>query len=261
MRIHIGNLTVILKDSPSLSISFETKNGWYSKDFEQFKKEMGNNAEFPLLKNYPCLNDKDDSAGRIYNPYFPQDIYVARKIYEKQPQKHVDIGSRLDGFVAHVAVFREIEIFDIRPMDLTIPNILFIQADLTDGENLPMNYCDSISCLHVLEHFGLGRYGDKIDPDGHLKGFEQITRILKPGGTFYFSVPMGVQRIEFNAHRIFGMPYLMNWVTKDFAIASFAFIDDNCILHEKTELTEESIASSFGCNHGCAIFELKKKSQ
>ena len=257
MRIHLGNITIILRDSP-ISIRFTTKKGWYNMDYKLFKKKMGTNSEFPIYKNYPCLNDKGDSAGYIKNPYFSQDLYVAQKIYVNKPQKHVDIGSRLDGFVAHVAVFREIEVFDIRPLQSNLHNIIFTQTDFTDGDILPKDYCDSVSCLHALEHFGLGRYGDCIDPEGHLKGFSNITKLLKPGGTFYFSVPMGVQRIEFNAHRIFGMPYLMNWVMKDYSITSFAYIDDECILHKEVELTEANIASSFGCNHGCAIFELKK---
>lgn len=265
MRIHLGGLTIILRDSP-LSISFQTKKSWYStrnkrwykKDFKLFKEMSGSDSEFPLYRNFPCLNDRDDAAGFVGNPYFQQDLYVARKIYDRQPQKHVDIGSRIDGFVAHVAVFREIEIFDIRPMELSIKNIIFKQADLTDETNLPIEYCDSISCLHALEHFGLGRYGDQIDPNGHLKGFNNITKILKPGGTFYFSVPMGIQRIEFNAHRIFGMPYLMRMVTKDYDISSFAYLDDGAILHENALLNEANIANSFGCDHGCAIFELKK---
>lgn len=258
MRITIRNLTIILRDNP-FSISLKTKKGWYSKDYKLFKEKLGTDSEFLLYKNYPCLNDRDDSAGFVRNPYFPQDLFVAKKIFHNRPIKHVDIGSRIDGFVAHVAVFREIEVFDIRPMDYFIPNIVFKQADLTDETNIPSNYCDSISCLHALEHFGLGRYGDKIDPDGHIKGFRNITKILKPGGTFYFSIPMGIQRIEFNAHRIFGMPYLMKMISTNYDIVSFAYIDDNCIMHTDTELTEESISSSFGCNHGCAIFELKKK--
>ena len=130
---------------------------------------------------------------------------------------------------------------------------------MTDETNIPVDYCDSISCLHALEHFGLGRYGDQIDPDGHLKGFRNITKILKPGGIFYFSVPMGVQRIEFNAHRIFGMPYLMNLVTKDYEVASFVYIDDQAVLHKDAVLDENNIATSFGCDLGCAIFELIKR--
>lgn len=266
MRIHLGKLTIILRDSP-VSISLKTKTRWYStrnmrwykKDFKAFKEKAGPDAEFPLYRNFPCLNDRDDAAGFVGNPYFLQDLYVAKKIIERQPKKHVDIGSRIDGFVAHVAVFREIEVFDIRPMDLSIENIVFKQADLTDETNIPVDYCDSISCLHALEHFGLGRYGDQIDPDGHLKGFRNITKILKPGGIFYFSVPMGVQRIEFNAHRIFGMPYLMNLVTKDYEVASFVYIDDQAVLHKDAVLDENNIATSFGCDLGCAIFELIKR--
>lgn len=258
MRIHIGSLTIALRNSIRPYILIQTKNGWYSKDFKVFKKKLGKNSEFPLYKNYPCLNDRNDSAGFVKSPYFSQDIFVAKKIFHNHPIKHVDIGSRIDGFVAHVAIFREVEVFDIRPMDYTIPNIVFKQADITDETRIPANYCDSISCLHALEHFGLGRYGDIIDPDGHTKGFNNITKILKPGGTFYFSVPMGIQRIEFNAHRIFGMPYLMKMVSTNYDIVSFAYIDDNCIMHTNAKLTEESISSSFGCNHGCAIFELKK---
>lgn len=266
MRIHLGDLTIILRDSP-LSISLKTKKRmfstrntkWYNRDFRSFKEKLGVGSEFPLYKNFPCLNDRDDAAGFVGNPYFQQDLYVARRIFERQPLKHVDIGSRIDGFVAHVAVFREVEVFDIRPMDLFIKNIVFKQSDLMDENNIPVGYCDSISCLHALEHFGLGRYGDQIDPDGHLKGFNNITKILKSGGTFYFSVPMGIQRIEFNAHRIFGMPYLMTMVAKDYDVASFSYIDDDAVFHENVLLSEESIANSFGCNLGCAIFELIKR--
>lgn len=257
MKIQFGKYLINLRNP--IQIIANTKDDWYIKDFEVFKEMQGNDFVFPLYNNYPCLNDKEDSAGFVGNPYFPQDWYVANKIYNSKPIKHVDIGSRIDGFVAHVAVFREIEVFDIRPMSVSIPNIIFKQKDLTDETSIPFNYCDSISCLHALEHFGLGRYGDRIDPDGHIKGFRNITKILKSGGTFYFSVPMGVQRIEFNAHRIFGMPYLMNLVKKEYDIISFAYLDDYNVLHEQTDLNEDNISTSFDCNHGCAIFELKKK--
>ena len=239
-------------------ITFLPQTSWYDNDYDKFLMLSGNNSEFPLYKNYPCLNDKNSECGNILNPYFPQDLYVAQKIFNKKPIKHVDIGSRIDGFVAHVASFREIEVLDIRPMQEMISNVVFKQADITSVDSIPSNYCDSISSLHAIEHFGLGRYGDNIDPEGHLKGFSNIATILKSGGTFYFSVPMGIQRIEFNAHRIFGMPYLMNWVTKDFTISSFAYIDDKCILHENVTLNKDNINNSFGCNHGCAIFELIK---
>ena len=241
-------------------IRFHHNSKWYNDDFNKFREKMIG-PEFPIKKSFPCLYDKFGNAGNTYSHYFIQDLYVAQKIFNNNPVKHVDIGSRVDGFVAHIASFREIELLDIRKMESSIPNIIFTQIDLMDEENVPTNFCDSISCLHALEHFGLGRYGDKIDPDGHLKGFHNITKMLKTNGIFYFSVPMGRQRIEFNAHRVFGMPYLLNWVSVDYDITSFSYIEDKGVLHRDVELVGEDVKSSFGCDCGCAIFELRKKTQ
>lgn len=232
---------------------------WYKEDFQKFKSLVGDDFEFPIKDSMPCVADRDENAGTLDVHYFQQDLLVAQKIYVNNPLKHVDIGSRIDGFVAHVASFREIELLDIRKMDSNIPNVRFTQADLMDDSKIPVDYCDSISCLHALEHFGLGRYGDPIDPYGHLKGFRNITRILKSGGTFYFSVPMGIQRIEFNAHRVFGLPYLLKMIKADFDILSFSYINDNGDVYRNIDMSEELIQNSYGCKYGCAIFELKKR--
>lgn len=235
------------------------KKNWYDEDYLLFKQLLGDQSVFPLYKSYPCLNDKDAECATVELHYFHQDLYVAKKVFENKPVKHVDIGSRLDGFVAHLLSFREVEIFDVRPLSLDLPGAVFTQADITDETTVPVDYCDSISCLHALEHFGLGRYGDRIDPDGHIKGFHSITKALKQGGVFYFSVPMGKQRIEFNAHRVFSMPYLIDLVSKDYTMVSFAYVDDANTLHQCEQLSEDNIRMSFGCNYGCAIFELRKK--
>jgi SAM-dependent methyltransferase len=129
--------------------------------------------------------------------------------------------------------------------------------------NLPedmMDYCDSISSLHAIEHFGLGRYGDPIDYNGHLKGIENITKMLKEGGTFYFSVPIGQQRIEFNEQRVFSVEYLIRILSADYTIQSFSYVNDKGDLVENAELTEESIQTNFSCWYGCGIFTLIKNS-
>jgi len=154
----------------------------------------------------PCLHDWYEEAGSTRSEYFLQDLYVARWIFDAKPVRHVDVGSRVDGFVAHVAVFREIEVFDVRPIEAKVENIRFAQADLMSSMGLPEmpgGYCDSLSCLHALEHFGLGRYGDPIDPLGHEKGLANMARLLTRGGIFYLSVPIGQECVEFNANRIF----------------------------------------------------------
>jgi hypothetical protein len=118
--------------------------------------------------------------------------------------------------------------------------------------------CDSLSCLHALEHFGLGRYGDPIDYDGHLKGFLNIYKMLKKSGIFYFSVPIGCQRIEFNAHRVFSIEYLLDMFENKFELISFSYVDDKGDLHKNISLNKTLISNNCGCNYGCGIFELKK---
>ena len=171
-------------------------------DWRQFRK--GHHGTMVLM---PCLHDRYEEGGTTKSEYFWQDLLVARWIHEAAPVKHVDVGSRVDGFIAHVASFREIEVIDVRPISTVIPGIVFKQADLMNLGSLRAcqwgGYCDSLSCLHALEHFGLGRYGDPINPLGYQQGIENMAQLLMPGGTFYLSTPIGKEQVEFNANWVF----------------------------------------------------------
>ncbi len=232
---------------------------FYFSDLTKLKKQLGD-KNFGPLKYYPILNDRLEKAGSMSGHYFHQDLLVAEKIFKNKPDRHIDIGSRIDGFVAHVASFRKIEIFDIRNQKNEIVNIAFNQLDLM--AEIPPEYVsctDSISSLHAIEHFGLGRYGDPIELDGHLKGLNNIKKILRSSGKFYFSVPIGTQRIEFNAHRVFSLQYLRDVLLDDYTLISFSYVDDSGNLHKDVDLTETNIANNLNCRFGCGIFELLKK--
>lgn len=82
--------------------------------------------------------------------------------------------------------------------------------------------------------------------------------MLKSGGMFYFSTPIGEQRIEFNAHRVFSVGFLLSLFTDDYELKSFSFIDDNNHFHPEAKLNDENIKNNFGCTYGCGIFELQK---
>ena len=166
-------------------------------------KRQASERDFPFGPFYPCLGEREMESGTAKGHYFHQDLLVANRIFLNAPVRHVDIGSRVDGFVAHVASFRQIEVMDIRQLKSFSENVIYRQADLLDPKFSVTDYCDSLSCLHALEHFGLGRYGDRVDYRGHLVGWENMGRMLKREGKLYFSVPIGKQRVEFNAHRVF----------------------------------------------------------
>jgi len=181
----------------------------YVRNYRRLRAQLARtHSPFPITDVWPQIADRYDTSGVAISHYFHQDLLVARLIHEANPRHHVDVGSRVDGFVAHVAVFRPIEVFDIRPLTSTTPNIHFRQADMSNAAFSPPSTTDSLSCLHTIEHFGLGRYGDPVDADAYLRGWENLYKLLEPGGTLYFSTPIGPQRIEFDAHRVFAVPFL-----------------------------------------------------
>jgi hypothetical protein len=171
----------------------------YVRDLRRFR--AGSRWKIHL---YPCLLDRSGNAAAL-GEYFWQDIYVARRIVAAAPTRHIDVGSRIDGFIAHLACQRPVEVYDIRPLNLEIPNVRFHRWDMTaGGPDAPHDAAaDCVSCLHTLEHVGLGRYGDRLDPDAWQTGLARLAGIVRPGGQLWLSVPVGRQRVEFNAHRVF----------------------------------------------------------
>lgn len=204
-----------------------------------------------ITHTFPVLSDYRSQAGSANGHYFHQDLLVASFIHDNNPQTHLDIGSRIDGFVAHVAAFRPITVLDVRDLPSTgHDNITFIKANLMDEQHSHAAMSDSISCLHALEHFGLGRYGDPLDPQGHIKGFNNILDMLKVNGTLYISFPIGQSNeVHFNAHRVFAPRDIFNWPSDppSIQLTRFDYVDDDGHLHRDFDLQHALPDVSFGC--------------
>ena len=117
---------------------------------------------------------------------------------------------------------------------------------------------DSLSCLHSIEHFGLGRYGDNLDPEGHIKGFQNLLNLLDKDGLLYISFPISTKtRVEFNEQRVFHYSEILNWLKPfqdKYALECFDYIDDldNIYYDFKISNNIEKL------NFGCGIYTIRK---
>jgi hypothetical protein len=227
----------------------------YLRDLSAYRKANTAPSFSPRSADlFPILTDMTDSAGNARGHYFHQDLWAARKIFARRPTQHLDIGSRIDGFVAHLLAFMPVTIVDIRPMASDIPGLTFFQDDASELRNLPSASVDSLSTLHAAEHFGLGRYTDPIDPQACFKFMAALQRVLAPGGRLYFSVPVGRQRVEFNAHRVFD-PQTILQAFAELELVSFSYVGDDENLHQDS--SPQAMPPS---EYACGLFEFTRKS-
>ena len=155
--------------------------------------------------------------------YVYHTAWAARILAQTHPVRHVDISSCLY-FVGIVSAFVPVEHYDYRPPDLRLDNVSAGFADLL-ALPFPDRSISSISCMHVVEHVGLGRYGDPLDPCGDVKAMRELSRVLAPNGKLLFVVPVGRPRVCFNAHRVYGYDQILTSFA-DLQLVEFRLIPD-----------------------------------
>jgi len=199
--------------------------------------------------SYPILFDR--TAKTQYSPhYFYQNAWAIKAILASGTGFHLDVGSLTD-FVGMTAAFTKVIFVDIRPLAARLENLDVIQADILE---LPFasNSIPSLSCLHVAEHIGLGRYGDRLDPMGTYKAACEMVRILAPGGNLYFSVPVGRSRVCFNAHRIHSPKQVTDYFA-DLKLVRFSAVSDDGTYLD--DLAPEELEDA---RYACGLFNFRK---
>lgn len=189
----------------------------YWRQLSQYKQMHGSvQALWPIL-------GEDTTTTTIDPHYFYQGIWAARHIVANRPERHIDIGSQID-LVGFLSTVIPVTFVDVRPLAVTVDNLTSIKGSIL---GLPFNdqSVTSVSCLHVAEHIGLGRYGDPLDPDGTRKACIELARVLAPHGSLYFSLPIGHERTEFNAHRVHRPSTILNYFSH-LTLQEFSAIDD-----------------------------------
>lgn len=197
------------------------------KDYFAFKKaSKSDRFDIKFSDFYPQVKDKTIKTG-FDRHYVYHTAWAARKVKEINTIKHIDISSSLY-FCAIVSAFTEIDFYDYRPADLKLSNLKSLEGNL---HHLPFdtNSVKSISCMHTIEHIGLGRYGDPIDAEGDIKAINELKRVVQLGGNLLFVTPVGKPKIEFNAHRIYSYEQVISYF-EGFELKEFSLIPE----HEET---------------------------
>lgn len=198
---------------------------------------------------YPCL--KDSIKKTPFDPhYFYLSAWLARKIYHSQREMHVDVGSSV-GLIGVISEFTPTIFFDYRPLNVDLPNLTIIAANIT---KLPIESSSqkSVSSMHVIEHIGMGRYGDPIDPQGSYNAVRELARCVVINGNLYIAVPVGRERVCFNAHRIFNPITIIKWLP-DFQLIEFSLVDDEGIFSTNVDFMKAA-----NLEYGCGLFEFLK---
>lgn len=221
----------------------------FLQEFNRFRSLSDDRFSINASDAYPCLSDLTK-----YTPFDQHYTYhpawAARKVAQIQPSKHIDISSILS-FSTIVSAFVPTDFYDYRPAEVQLTGFGSGFADLKQL-SFSDNSIESLSCMHTIEHIGLGRYGDALDPQGDLKAIEELKRVLAPGGSLLFVTPVGKPRIEFNAHRV----YSYQQITSYFAplqLQEFSLIPDagGLISHADPALVAQQ-------EYGCGCFWFKK---
>ena len=247
----------IAKRIPPVAFAYRRTRGLvrylsFLSDFERFKRLSERGERFPLRwkDRKPCTGDGDSAHGfdrhYVYHP-----AWAARILAETHPESHVDISSTVT-FSAMLSAFIPVHYCEYRSLDIKLSDLSVSAAGLP---NLPFGDGEiaSLSCMHVIEHIGLGRYGDALDPDGDLAAIAELKRVLAVGGTLLLVVPIGRPRIEFNAHRVYSYEQVLGCFAelelKQFSLIPDSESDGGLIPFASKDLVD---AQRYGC--GCFWF-------
>ncbi|MCA9129987.1 MAG: DUF268 domain-containing protein [Planctomycetales bacterium] len=196
----------------------------------------------------------DDNTGHL--PYDAHYVYhtawAARVVAKIQPDKHIDISS-YTYFSTLLSAFVPVEFYDYRPADVKLSRLKCGAADLC---SLPFSDAQitSLSCMHTIEHIGLGRYGDPLDPNGDQTALGELQRVLAPGGSLLIVVPVGRPRIQFNAHRIYD-PVMLEQMLPELHLAEVSLLPDDTSQGLIDNPDHQFVLKQ---NYGCGCFWFKK---
>lgn len=218
-------------------------------DWQHYKMLSGA-EQLNLRDAYPQLHDRTSTTAIDFH-YFYTNGWAMRRVVATSPNTHTDISSQVI-FSNLLASVIPVEFLDYRPIKANLSGL-----SCTAGSILELPYNDqslsSVSCLHVIEHIGLGRYGDPLDPEGSIKAARELTRVLAPTGNLFLAVPVGRNRVCFNAHRVHSVQEIVK-MFMSLELVELSGVHDDGRFVEQVGLDEFS-----NSEYACGFFWFQKR--
>lgn len=201
--------------------------------------------QIPLRNIYPQLHDRTGNSP-IDPHYFYANAWASRLIRETNPLSHLDIGSQTQ-WVSVLSSFIPVIYLDFRPLQTHLPGLSNMAGDIL---NLPFanETVRSLSSIHVIEHIGLGRYGDPIQPEGTRRALLEIQRVLKNKANLFIAIPIGKPGVFFDAHRVLDPQFPVQTLSKC-QLLQFSGVDDEGNFHQDSEFEHFS-----NLEYGCGMY-------
>lgn len=225
---------------------------WYIRDSIKYNKlSTDENNKVRINTNlYPILDEKV-SLTPFDSHYFHQQLWLFEHVMARRPETHVDVGStyEMSGYISKIV---KAKFVDIRPIEVELENLEVIKGDILHLP-FPDKSLESLSSLNVIEHIGLGRYGDPVDPEGIAKACKEMQRTLAKDGVLYVSTPIGKERLCFNAHRVSNPAKIVSYFP-ELVLTSFTVVNDDAKL-----IKNANVADYINMNYSCGFFEFTRK--
>jgi SAM-dependent methyltransferase len=220
----------------------------YIRDLIKYSK-MNGAEPIRIIDIYPRIHEKTQTTAFDIH-YFYQDIWAFQRVQKSGTDIHIDVGSKAD-FVGFLTSVTKVIFVDIRPLEASLENFESMKGSIL---SLPFKdgSVQSLSCLSVAEHVGLGRYSDPLDPHGTEKAAKELYRVLAENGNLYFALPVGKPRLCFNAHRIHSPQQIIDYFC-NLDLVELSGIDDKGIFLRNIDIN--ILADS---DYACGLFWFKK---
>ena len=165
--------------------------------------------------------EKVRRRGTAYYGKTDKYLYEALDAHSIRDKQLVIVGSEFPWYECIATSYgAAVTTIEYRQVHCRIPGLTVVTP--TEFQAHPRKFDVALS-ISSIEHDGLGRYGDPLNPTGDLRAMDEFRSLLEPDGFLLLAVPVGLDALVWNAHRVYGHERLPRLLAGWRIIASYGY--------------------------------------